>query len=182
MFLKFAISLNQGEKKRRFHAGMKNVQTWRQAVGLCCRPPPPLTSKLNVYVCLSETVVFRLSTSASSGEGGIDTLGKSTSVSLDHSINQLIVSINHIYRPFRFACQSYVNVFRLWTHKNENCDWDTWSSYYLVTTNHYNAVSPYSDPHQKKKTCLTRYLYFFSNCMQTRAVCFPMTLTVRRLW
>lgn len=39
MFLKFVISLNQGEKKRRFYVRMKNVQTWRQAVGFSAAAP-----------------------------------------------------------------------------------------------------------------------------------------------
>lgn len=42
MFLKFVISLNQGEKKRRFYARMKNVQTWRQVVGFSPATPADL--------------------------------------------------------------------------------------------------------------------------------------------
>lgn len=45
MFLKFVISLNQGEKKRRFYVRVKNVQTWRQAVGFSDAAPADLKTE-----------------------------------------------------------------------------------------------------------------------------------------
>lgn len=96
MFLKFVISLNQGEKKRRFYARMKNVQTWRQVVGFS--PATPAHLKREFFPCVFQSesiaVVFRLSTNPFSIEAlehcGCRSASSGRQPGKPGSINQLI--------------------------------------------------------------------------------------------